>query len=106
LSADEQRLLCVVGPTASGKSALALRLAEALGGEIVSADSMQIYRGFDIGTGKPSAAERAQVPHHLVDVAEPLEVWDAARWRERSKRSGRAAACRSCAVARSCGCAP
>jgi tRNA dimethylallyltransferase len=79
LSADE-RLLCVVGPTASGKSALALRLARELGGEIVSADSMQIYRGFDIGTGKPSAAERALVPHHFLDVAAPLETWDAARW--------------------------
>jgi tRNA dimethylallyltransferase len=79
LSVDE-RLLCIVGPTASGKSALALRLARELGGEILSADSMQIYRGFDIGTGKPSAQERAQVPHHFLDVAEPLESWDAARW--------------------------
>lgn len=74
------RLLCVVGPTASGKSALALRLAEELDGEIISADSMQIYRGFDIGTGKPSADERALVPHHFLDVAAPLEAWDAARW--------------------------
>jgi tRNA dimethylallyltransferase len=79
LSADE-RLLCIVGPTASGKSALALRLAEQHGGEILSADSMQIYRGFNIGTGKPSELERAQVPHHLLDVADPLETWDAARW--------------------------
>jgi tRNA dimethylallyltransferase len=79
LSADE-RLLCLVGPTASGKSALALRLAIELGGEILSADSMQIYRGFDIGTGKPSAEERALVPHHFLDVAAPLETWDAARW--------------------------
>lgn len=81
-----QSLLCLVGPTASGKSALALRLAESLNGEIVSADSMQIYRGFDIGTGKPSLAERAQVPHHLVDVAEPLELWDAARWADVATR--------------------
>lgn len=73
-------LLCVVGPTASGKSALALRLAESVSGEIISADSMQIYRGFDIGTGKPSREEQLQVPHHLVDVAEPLENWDAAQW--------------------------
>ncbi len=79
-------LLCVVGPTASGKSALALRLATSLGGEILSADSMQIYRGFDIGTGKPSLAERQQVPHHLVDVAEPLELWDAARWASEAAR--------------------
>ncbi len=76
----DERLLCIVGPTASGKSALALRLAESLGGEIISADSMQIYRGFDIGTGKATAEERALVPHHLLDVAEPLETWDAARW--------------------------
>jgi tRNA dimethylallyltransferase len=80
-------LLCVVGPTASGKSALALRLAESLGGEIISADSMQIYRGFDIGTGKPNAAERARVAHHLVDVAEPLETWDAARWADEATRA-------------------
>lgn len=79
MSADE-RLLCIVGPTASGKSALALRLAEQHGGEILSADSMQIYRGFDIGTGKPSPLERARVMHHLLDVADPLETWDAARW--------------------------
>ena len=79
-------LLCVVGPTASGKSALALRLAQELGGEILSADSMQIYRGFDIGTGKPSAAERALVPHHLLDVAEPLQTWDAARWADEATR--------------------
>ena len=78
----EAPLLCIVGPTASGKSALALRLAQQLDGEILSADSMQIYRGFDIGTGKPSARERELVPHHLLDVAEPLETWDAARWAE------------------------
>jgi tRNA dimethylallyltransferase len=81
-----ERLLCVVGPTASGKSALALRLAQTLGGELISADSMQIYRGFDIGTGKPSLAERALVPHHLVDVADPLESWDAAQWATEATR--------------------
>ena len=80
------RLLCIVGPTASGKSALALRLASSLGGEILSADSMQIYRGFDVGTGKPNAEERALVPHHLVDVADPLEAWDAARWADEAVR--------------------
>jgi tRNA dimethylallyltransferase len=79
--------LVIVGPTASGKSALALRLAEALGGEIVSADSMQIYRGFDIGTGKPTLEERARVAHHLLDVADPLETWDAARWAEAASRA-------------------
>lgn len=83
MSGDE-RLLCIIGPTASGKSSLALRLALDLGGEIISADSMQIYRGFDIGTGKPSADEQAQVPHHFVDVADPLEAWDAAQWAEQA----------------------
>ncbi len=82
---SDERLLCLVGPTASGKSALALRLAGSLNGEIVSADSMQIYRGFDIGTGKPTAAEQQAVPHHLLDVAEPLETWDAALWAERAE---------------------
>ena len=81
-----ERLLCIVGPTASGKSALGLRLARELDGELLSADSMQIYRGFDVGTGKPSAAERAQVPHHLIDVAEPLEAWDAAQWATEAAR--------------------
>lgn len=86
MSGADARLICVVGPTASGKSALALRLAQALNGEILSADSMQIYRGFDIGTGKPSASERSQVAHHLLDVAEPLDTWDAARWAESAAR--------------------
>jgi tRNA dimethylallyltransferase len=85
LTADE-RLLCIVGPTGSGKSALALRLASELHGEILSADSMQIYRGFDVGTGKPNAAERALTPHHLIDVADPLEAWDAARWADEALR--------------------
>lgn len=64
-------LLAVVGPTAVGKSALALELAERLGGEIVSADSRQVYRYMDVGTAKPSAGDRARVPHHLVDIVDP-----------------------------------
>jgi len=64
-------LLVIVGPTAVGKTALAIGLARALGGEIVSADSRQVYRGMDIGTAKPSASERAAVPHHLIDVVAP-----------------------------------
>ena len=64
-------MLAVVGPTAVGKSALALELAETLGGEIVSADSRQVYRCMDVGTAKPSATDRARVPHHLVDVVDP-----------------------------------
>lgn len=66
-------LLVLVGPTAAGKSAAALALAQQLGGEIVSADAMAVYRGMDIGTAKPSRAERALVPHHLVDVIDPEE---------------------------------
>lgn len=82
----DARLLCIVGPTGSGKSALAVQLASELHGEILSADSMQIYRGFDVGTGKPNAAERALTPHHLIDVADPLEAWDAARWADEAVR--------------------
>ena len=74
---DPKRLLCVVGPTASGKTDLAIAVCERVGGEIVSADSVQIYRGFDIGSGKPSAAERARAPHHLIDVLDPSENADA-----------------------------
>ena len=79
IDTDPEALIAVVGPTASGKTELAIALAERLGGEIVSADSVQIYRRFDIGSGKPSAEELARVPHHLVDVADPLETFDAAR---------------------------
>jgi len=70
----------IAGPTAVGKSAIALVLAEQLGGEIISVDSMQVYRGLDIGTAKPSQVERARVPHHLIDVAELNEPFDAARF--------------------------
>lgn len=73
-------LLVLVGPSASGKSDLALKLCERVGGEVVSADSVQIYRRFDIGSAKPSAAERARVPHHLIDELEPLDAADAARF--------------------------
>ncbi len=70
----------ILGPTASGKSAVALELAERLGGEIVSVDSMQVYRGLDIGTAKPSIVEQARIRHHLVDVAKLTESFDAARF--------------------------
>ena len=73
-------LVVVVGPTASGKTELACELAEQLGGEIVSADSQQCYRGLDVGTAKPGAAERARVSHHLLDVTGPEEQLDAARF--------------------------
>ena len=72
--------LFLAGPTAVGKSAVALALAELLGGEIISVDSMQVYRGLDIGTAKPSAAERARVSHHLLDVLELTEAFDAAQF--------------------------
>lgn len=73
--------LALVGPTASGKTQLALEIARALGPvEIVSVDSMQVYRGLDIGTAKPTPAERATVPHHLIDVADPSEDWSVARF--------------------------
>jgi tRNA dimethylallyltransferase len=76
----EGEVLVVVGPTASGKTRLALGLAEAFGGEVIGADSVQIYRRFDAGSGKPTAAERARAPHHLVDVADAGEPFDAARF--------------------------
>jgi tRNA dimethylallyltransferase len=69
-----------VGPTASGKTALALELAERAGAEILSLDSMLVYRGLDVGTAKPGAAERARVPHHLIDLVEPSETYDVQRY--------------------------
>ena len=70
----------VTGPTASGKTGLALEVAAAHGFEILSMDSMAVYRGMDIGTAKPSAAERERVPHHLIDLVDPHEGFDTARW--------------------------
>lgn len=77
-----ERILIICGPTASGKTAVGIELAKRFDGEIVSADSQQVWRGFDIGTAKPTAEERAAVPHHLVDVADPEEHFDAARFVE------------------------
>ena len=79
-------MIAIVGPTASGKSALAMRVAERIGGEIVSADSRQVYRGMDIGTAKPTIEERARIPHHLVDIVDPGERYDVLRY----QRDGRA----------------
>jgi tRNA dimethylallyltransferase len=76
----EPPLVAIVGETASGKSALALALAREHGGEIVSCDSLQVYRGLDIGSAKPSPEELRAVPHHLVDVADPDEEFSAARY--------------------------
>ena len=75
---EKPRIYAVVGPTASGKSTLALELAKRYGGEIVSLDSMQLYRRMNVGTAKPTAEEMAVVPHHLIDVAEPTESFSAA----------------------------
>ena len=74
------RLVAIVGPTATGKSTLAVDLALRVDGEVVSCDSTAVYRGFDIGTDKPSRAARRGVPHHLIDVAEPTEGFSAARY--------------------------
>jgi tRNA dimethylallyltransferase len=80
-------LLVVVGPTATGKTELAVELAERYDGEIVSADSVQVYRAFSIGTGKPSQEERARAVHHLIDVVDPLEPVDAARFGELAEQA-------------------
>lgn len=77
-------LTVIAGPTASGKTAIAIELARQHGGEIVSADSQQVYRHFDIGTAKPSAEELAAVPHHLISVVEPLESFSAAEYQRRA----------------------
>src|SRR4030095_5564163 len=79
-SCEEPPLLALVGPTAAGKTEAGIAVAELLGAEIVSVDSMLVYRGMDIGTAKPTAAQRARVPHHLLDVAEPSEPFSVARY--------------------------
>jgi tRNA dimethylallyltransferase len=73
-------IVCLVGPTAVGKSAVAVALAERLGAEIVCADSRQVYRKMEIGTAKPTAAERSRVPHHLIDLVDPGEAYSAGRY--------------------------
>jgi tRNA dimethylallyltransferase len=80
-------LIVIVGPTAVGKTTLAVELAERLNGEIVSADSRLFYRGMDIGTDKPSASDRLRVPHHLIDVADPDETWSLAVYKRAAARA-------------------
>jgi len=75
-------LILVAGPTAVGKSEIALHLAEQIGGEVISVDSMQVYRGMDIGTAKPSLRDRQRVKHHLIDIVEPSEPFDVAQFVE------------------------
>jgi len=76
------RIIAIIGPTATGKSALAIELALALNGEIVSADSRQVYRYMDIGTAKPSREDRAKVPHHLIDIINPDDTFTLATYQE------------------------
>jgi tRNA dimethylallyltransferase len=83
---SEPRVLALAGPTASGKSAAALAIAQAHDAEIISVDSALVYRGMDIGTAKPSAAERAAVPHHLVDIRDPLQAYSAAEFAADARR--------------------
>ena len=80
-----EKIVVVAGPTASGKTALGIALAKDFNGEIVSADSMQVYRGMDIGTAKASLAEREGIPHYMLDVAEPWEDYSVARYVEQAE---------------------
>ena len=80
-------VICIAGPTASGKTGLAVRVAEALGGEIVSADSMQIYKYMDVGTAKPTAEEQRGIPHHLIDFLEPGEEYSVVQYVADAKRA-------------------
>ena len=81
---EKPKIVAIVGPTASGKSSLAIHLAQRFGGQIINADSVQVYRGLDIGTAKPSIQERMVVPHHLIDILDPEENFSAAHFRRRA----------------------
>lgn len=83
----EPPVLAIVGATATGKSALGLALAESLDGEIINADALQVYRGFDIGTAKPDPEERARIPHHLIDILEPHERYSAGEFARRAEEA-------------------
>ena len=86
-SGAESRLLALVGPTAAGKTEAGLVVAERLGAEIVSVDSMLVYRGMDVGTAKPTSEQRARLPHHLLDVAEPSEPFSVARYQQLAREA-------------------
>lgn len=77
---QNRKVICIVGPTASGKTALSIALAKKLSGEIVSCDSMQIYRGMDIGTAKPTPEEMGDIPHHMISIVPPEENYSVARY--------------------------
>ena len=83
---NKPKLVVILGPTATGKSALALELANESGGEIISADSVQFYRGLDIGSAKPTGEQRRQVPHHLIDVLDPDQDYSAAAFRDQADK--------------------
>lgn len=89
-----QKLVVLGGPTASGKTALGIRLAQAFGGEILSADSMQIYKGLNVGTAKPTPEEQAQAPHHLIDFLDPSESFSVADYVELAQKTIREVAAR------------
>ena len=82
----KETLFIIAGPTAAGKSALAVELAQQIGGEVISGDSMQVYRGMDIGTAKITTEEMQGVPHHLIDCVNPWEEWNVARFTEEASR--------------------
>ena len=87
MQAEKPKVIAVMGPTAVGKTGLVLQLAKDLGGEIVNADSMQIYRFMDIGTAKPTAAERAAVVHHLLDIVDPDQDFDASLYSQLARKT-------------------
>src|SRR3989304_10325677 len=81
------KIIVIVGPTASGKSRVAIELAERFDGEIINADSMQVYRYMDIGTAKPSKEDRERIRHHLIDIRNPGEDFDAAQFRDEASKT-------------------
>ncbi len=83
---ESKRLVVLCGPTATGKTALAVELAKRLGGEIVSADSMQVYRGMDIGTAKPTLEDRQGIPHHMLDMIDPGESYSVQLYQQQARR--------------------
>ena len=82
---EKPKVIVICGPTGIGKTTVGIRLAEKLGGEIISADSMQIYRYMDIGTAKPTADEQSRVIHHMIDIVDPDEDFDAVRFAEMAR---------------------
>jgi tRNA dimethylallyltransferase len=87
LSNKKEKLIVIVGPTASGKTGLAIALAKKIGGEVISADSRQVYRGLDIGTEKISRSEMCGVSHHCIDIASPRRAYSVERWRTHAERT-------------------